>query len=83
MAHGRGAEGTTASRTLAGYLCGSAGSESIFSVAFVRFLSPFRANLVNVLREVFPALAEKVRRLSDEQFRRLHEELTRQKRGSA
>jgi len=51
--------------------------------AAVRFMCPFRANLVNVLREVFPALAEKVRRLSDEQFRRLHEELTRQKRGSA
>jgi hypothetical protein len=51
--------------------------------ASVRFLSPFRANLVNVLQEVFPALAEKVRRLSDEQFRRLHGELTRRKRGSA
>jgi hypothetical protein len=38
---------------------------------------------VNVLQEVFPALAEQVRRLSDEQFRRLHEELTRRKRGSA
>ena len=43
----------------------------------------FRANLVNVLQEVFPALAEQVRRLSDEQFRRLHGELTRRKRGSA
>ncbi len=51
--------------------------------ATVRFLWPFRANLVHVLQEVSPALAEKVRRLSDEQFRRLHEQLTRRKRGSA
>jgi hypothetical protein len=51
--------------------------------ATVRFLWPFRANLVNVLQGVFPALAEKVRQMSDEQFRGLHEQLTRRKRGSA
>jgi hypothetical protein len=49
----------------------------------VRFLRPFRANLVNVLRPVFPALAKKVARLSDEQFRRLHRQLTQGKRDSA
>jgi hypothetical protein len=51
--------------------------------ATIRFMWPFKANLVNVLKEVFPALAEKVRHMSDERFRRLHEQLTRRERGSA
>jgi hypothetical protein len=51
--------------------------------ATVRFLRPFQANLVNVLREAFPALARKLSRMSDEQFRLLHEQITRRKRDSA
>jgi hypothetical protein len=49
----------------------------------VRFLRPFKANLVQVLREVFPALAKKVRRLSDEQFARLYDQVIRRKKDSA
>ncbi len=48
-----------------------------------RFLRPFKANLVEILRDVFPALARKVRRLSDEEFGRLYDEVIRRKRDSA
>ncbi len=49
----------------------------------VRFLRPFKANLVQVLKEVFPALSKKLRRLSDEQFERLYDQVIRRKRDSA
>lgn len=49
----------------------------------VRFLRPFKNNLVQVLREVFPALSRKLRRLSDEQFGRLYEQVLRRDKGSA
>lgn len=49
----------------------------------VRFLRPFKANLVQVLKEVFPALSRKLRRLSDEEFGRLFDEMIRRKRDSA
>ena len=49
----------------------------------VRFLRPFKANLVQILKDVFPALARKVRRLSDEEFGRLYDQVIRRKRDSA
>jgi hypothetical protein len=49
----------------------------------VRFLRPFKENLVELLQGVFPALARKVRRLSDEQFGRLYEQVMRRRKDSA
>jgi hypothetical protein len=51
--------------------------------AAVRFLRPLKANLVQLLKEVFPALSKKVRDMSDEEFRGLHEQLTRRKKDNA
>ena len=48
-----------------------------------RFLRPFKANLVELLRGVFPGLARKVRRLSDEEFGRLYEQVIRRRKDGA
>jgi hypothetical protein len=48
-----------------------------------RFLQPLKSRLVEVLKDVVPALSEKLSRMSDDQFERLYEQVARRKKGSA
>jgi hypothetical protein len=49
----------------------------------VRVLRYFRDALVGHLRDLFPGLARKLARLSERQFARLYEQVTRRSNGSA
>jgi hypothetical protein len=59
-------------------------AEACLSAPFhVRFVRPFKRVLVELFQEAWPALAQKLARLSGSQFERLYEHACGQRRGSA